>query len=180
MRIAWIRFNIILVVLGLVALLSGCSTTNDTKTLSTLRVHLEVNRDATDRNKGVPIYREKPFMVNVDNTPFLTEANVSEAKVIDTVGGYALQIQFERRGTWLLESVSTANKGKRFAIFSQWPNPADKKNPLSRWLAAPVISQRIADGMLVFTPDASREECSQIAAGLNKLAKKLEDKRWSW
>ena len=41
-----------------------------------------------------------------------------------------------------------------------------------RWLAAPRINKRIADGVLVFTPDATREEAEQIALGLNNLAQK--------
>jgi hypothetical protein len=41
-----------------------------------------------------------------------------------------------------------------------------------RWLAAPVISHRIGDGVLVFTPDATREEAEEIALGLNNVAKK--------
>ena len=45
-----------------------------------------------------------------------------------------------------------------------------------RWLAAPVISHRISDGVLVFTPDATREEAEEIALGLNNVSKKVH--RW--
>ena len=43
-----------------------------------------------------------------------------------------------------------------------------------RWLAAPLVQTHITDGLLVFTPDATREEADQIAAGLNTVAKKLQ------
>ena len=69
------------------------------KLLSTLRLHLEVSRDGTKANEPVPIYREKPFMVNVEKMPFLTEANVAAASVVDVVGGFALRIQFDHAGT---------------------------------------------------------------------------------
>jgi hypothetical protein len=45
----------------------------------------------------------------------------------------------------------------------------------SRWLAAPVIPRRISNGVLTFTPDASREEADLIAIGLNNVAKKVQD-----
>ena len=46
----------------------------------------------------------------------------------------------------------------------------------ARWLAAPRISQRIKDGVLVFTPDATREEAERIVRGLNNVAIKLGNK----
>ena len=49
----------------------------------------------------------------------------------------------------------------------------------NRWLAAPVIPSRIGNGVLTFTPDASREEADQIVLGLNNVAKKVQDKS-SW
>ena len=85
-----------------------------------------------------------------------------------------LRLQFDRRGTWLLEQYSTANLGKHFAIFSQFPSPPDAKLNQGRWLAAPRINQRIPDGVLTFAPDATREEAEQIVLGLNNVAKQLK------
>jgi hypothetical protein len=39
-----------------------------------------------------------------------------------------------------------------------------------RWLAAPRITGRIADGRLEFTPDATRDEAERIVHGLNRVA----------
>jgi hypothetical protein len=36
-----------------------------------------------------------------------------------------------------------------------------------------VINHRIGDGVLVFTPDATRDECEEIAIGLNNVSKKV-------
>src|ERR1017187_5242560 len=101
MNTCWCRFNIYLaLVLGLAAV-CGCRTSgesNPKKQVSTLRFHLETTRDGTKANEPVPIYREKPVMVNVELTPFLTEANVAEAKVIDVIGGFALRIPIWNQG----------------------------------------------------------------------------------
>jgi preprotein translocase subunit SecD len=176
MKIRWNRFNIYLVVTLAAVAVCGCRTSGDInpkKLLSTLRLHLEVSRDGTKANEPVPVYRAQPVMINVEKAPFLTEANVAEAKVIDGVGGFALSIRFDRPGSALFEEYTTANHGRRIVVFSQF---GDKIKDY-RWLAAPVITRRITDGVFTFTPDATREEAEEIAFGLNNVAKKVQ--RWT-
>ena len=173
MNIRWCRFNIYLALISTLAALCGCQLlglSGSKELLSTFRLHLETERDGTKANEFVPIYREKPVMVNVEKEPFLTEANIAEAKVIDVVGGFALRIRFDRPGTALLEEYTTANRGRKIAVFSQF----GEKIKDSRWLAAPIIARRITDGVLTFTPDATREECEEIALGLNHVARKVQ------
>jgi len=169
------RFNIYLLAALAVVSVCGCkSAGKHKKQLSAFHMHMEVNADASNRSQAVPIYRAQPFLLTIDKAPFLTEGNVAEAKVIDVVGGFDISIKFDRQGTWLLNSFSTANRGRHFAIFVQWTaKPGDKIGP-GRWLAAPQITKPLTEGMLVFTPDASREECDQIVLGLNNVAKKLK------
>ena len=178
MKIGRIRFNIYLL-LGLALVLAcGCQTRGDDKdkVMATLRVHLEVAPESMDFSTSVPVYREHPVMVTVDKSPFLTEANVESAKVVDVRGGFDLEIKFDRRGTWLLEEYTTTNPGKHLAVFSEF---GVKKSRTSRWLAAPIIYRRISNGILSFTPDASREESERIALGLNNVAKKInEASKW--
>jgi preprotein translocase subunit SecD len=107
-------------------------------------------------------------MVNVQKMPFLNESNVSGAKVVDVVGGFALRIQFDHAGAALLEQYTVANRGRKIAVFSQF----GEEIKTLRWLAAPFISRRIIDGVFVFTPDANREEAEEIARGLNNVVKK--------
>jgi hypothetical protein len=156
------------------ALACGCRTEEGKReeALGTLQVFLEVNEDAANRSRPVPVYRDNPFMLNVEKQPFLTEANVSEARVIEAVGGFAIHILLDRQGAWLLESYTVANRGKHLAILTQFPDPQAPKTHQNRWLAAPLISGRISDGTLVFTPDATREEAYQIVLGLNNVARK--------
>jgi preprotein translocase subunit SecD len=175
------RFNIIFPSAAslLLLVLLGCASTSNQDKFATLRLHLETNRDKTDKTQAVPIYRAQTFLVNVESSPFVTEANISEARIIESMGGFAIELKFERRGRWLLENASTANRGKRCAIHASFKDPNDKKHGIQRWLAAPVLAQPISNGVLTFTPDASREEAEQLVLGLNKLAKKLES-RYSW
>lgn len=174
MMVSWNRFNVYWLLALPLTLLCACRSAESkpNKALSTLRVFLEVNPDATGRSRAVPIYRDNPFMVNVQTEPFLTEANVSEARVVEAVGGFAMRIRLDRRGAWLFEQYTVANRGKRCAIFSQFASPLNPKLNQARWLGAPVISARVSDGVLLFTPDASREEAYQIVRGLNRVARK--------
>jgi preprotein translocase subunit SecD len=163
------RFNIYLLCLALLAPAAGCRSpeSRSAKQLATFRVHLEVNPDGTDRNQPVPIYRAQPSLVNVDKGPLLTEGDIAEARVIsDTLNAFWLQIQFDPRGTLILEQYTAMYSGKRFAFFSEF----GEKMEQYRWLGAPVIPRRISNGVLTFTPDATREEVEQIARGLNNVA----------
>lgn len=173
MTIRWERFNIYLAGALLVAIATACGCRSaeerqQRKLLSTLRLHLEASRDGTQADEAVPVYRAKPAWVRITKNPFLTEANVSEAAVVDAVGGFALRIQFDREGKALLNQYTAINRGRKMAIFSQFGSELKD----SRWLAAPVISRHITDGVLVFTPDATRAEAAEIALGLNNVSRK--------
>lgn len=163
------RFNINL--LGpvlLLLILTSCATagSKSEKEIATLRVHLEVNPDGSDRNSRVPIYRAKPILLNVEKSPFVNESDVAQASLVDEMGGFKIVIQFDTRGTRLLEQFSATNPGKHLAIATQF----GEKLKQNRWLAAPLISHRIADGTLTFTPDATRGEAETIVRGLNNVA----------
>ena len=161
-----VRFNSYLFVALLSLCAVGCAAIKK-KEVATLRLHQEVNPDARERSSPVPIYRASPMYVNVEKGPFLIEGHVSKASVIDALGSFQILIQFNRTGTWLLEQYTTAHRGRRIAVFSQFGEEA-------RWLAAPVTNKRISDGVLVFTPDASREEAERIVLGLNNVAEEAQ------
>ncbi len=119
--------------------------------------------------------------LRVDRQPFLQDINVLEAKVIDDVGGFALSIQFDRKGTWILEQFSGAILGRRIAIFSPFGEAPEYTLNKGRWLGAIQVSKRITDGLLIFTPNTTREEAEEIALGLNNVAKKThadETSKW--
>ncbi len=166
------RFNLYLIGALSFLMACGCSSPKqkEKQTPAKMDLHLEVSRDSTNLSEPVPIFREKPVMVNVEKESVISELNVKEVKVVDVVGGFALQIKFDRQGTWLLEEITTQNHGKRLAVHCDF-GPEMKE---SRWLGAPMISKGISDGNLLFTPDATREECETIALELNNVAREVQ------
>ena len=161
------RFNIYLALAFLLGLACGCQTGKKTQTAA-LRVHIETSPDPAGTSLQISVLRSDPVLVTIKREPILTEANIVLAKVIDNVGGFALEIHFDENGTWLLEQYSAANPGGHFVIWGQWSEkPAD-----SRWLAAPIIIHRISNGVLSFNVDiSSREEAEQFVRNLNEAAK---------
>lgn len=166
MKVLARRLNIYLVLALLLGLACGCQTGKKTQT-AILRVHIEVSPDPAGTSQNISVLRSDPVLVTIKREPILTEANIVSAKVIDARGGFALEIKFDENGTWLLEQYSAANPGGHFVIFGQW----SEKNSDGRWLANPVISHRISNGTLAFTPDCSREEADQLVLGLNNFVK---------
>ena len=160
------RFNIYLALATLLGLFCGCQTPQD-KVEGALRVHIEVNPDPAGSSQTVSVLRSDPVLVTIKPEPFLTEANVVAARVMDAPGSFDIEIKFDENGTWLLEQYSAANPGRHLVIFGQW---GDKLTD-GRWIAAPLVTRRISGGVLAFTPDCSREEADQLALGLNNFAK---------
>lgn len=148
---------------------AGCKSAEERKRdkeRSSFRVHLEVNPDSTGRSSPVPIFRERPVLVNVEKVPVLDEGNIERAWVEDAPGSFVIKVQFDPSATLLFDGVTASNRGRRIAIFSQFPEP--------RWLGAPLIKKRISDGIVEFTPDATREEAERIVRGLNNVVKDLK------
>jgi hypothetical protein len=175
MKIWPLPFNIYLL-LFLMGISFGCNTPHESKTAeekkkakeaSTLRLYLE-EPHAGDHSGGVPIYRQSPIMISVDREPFLTEADLQSASVIDVRGGFQIRAQFNGHATLLLENVTVSHKGQRIAIESFFGE--------MRWLGAPVITHRISNGEIVFTPDATREESERIVRGLSNVVAKIVEK----
>lgn len=171
------RFNIYLLPLLAATLLCGCRThdaqKDKDKQEATFRVHLEATADDAFGGAKAEIYRADPVELTIEKDPFLTEAHVESAEVVNALGGFDLRVKLTTEGTWLLQTYSASNPGKHYAIFSQFTDKSNK----GRWLAAPMFSRVMSDGVLQFTPDASHEEAEQIARGLNNMAKKFQKDR---
>lgn len=170
MLIRVLRFNTYLLLALVLVLSASCQSGKPAKggknEEASLRLHLEVNPDGSDRSGTVSIGREHPLLLNIEKTAFVTEFQIEQASVVDSLGGYSIAIQFNKQGTLLLEMQTTAHKGKHLAIAAEFGE--------MRWLAAPLITRRVADGKLVFTPDATRAEAERIVNGLNRLAERVQ------
>ncbi len=163
------RHNLYLLALTLsVTLAVGCAThKKEDKQIAALRIHLQSSENMT-ASQTVSVLRANPLAVPVFTDPILTEANLTGAALLETPGGFAVEVQFNQSGAWTLEQFTASNPGKHLVIFGQWSDKAID----SRWLAVPLISRRIASGTLSFTPDCSKEEAELFVRGLKNSAKK--------
>lgn len=175
MKVCPRQFNIYFTLAAALALLGGCKTGGNEhhdKPVAVLRVHIEVADDKLgdmSTVQTVSVLRDEPVQVTILKEPVLTEANVLAARVINSPGGFAIEIRFDETGGYILEQNTAANPGSHFAIFGQWGDqPTD-----GRWLTAQLITHRIADDVLAFTPDMSRAEADQFVQGLNEEAKEF-------
>jgi len=169
------RFNFYLLAALSVLLFCGCATHKKKKDpVTVLRVHAQA-KDNTTFTRKITVFESNPVQMTVDKSTLLTDAEVTEAHVVDALGGFALVIKFDKRGQWLLDEHSSLNIGRSLAIFVQYGEKSEK----ARWIAAPIISNRISDGALIFTPDVTREEAELIVKGLGHktgLDKPTKDK----
>jgi hypothetical protein len=95
--------------------------------------------------------------------------------VVDTQDdGYAIQVEYDRHGTLALDTVTTEFRGRRLAVSCRF---GTARSAVSRWLAAPYIGSSITNGVLIFTPNATRAESEQIVLGLNNVAAKTKKQR---
>jgi hypothetical protein len=133
---------------------------------TSLRIHVEVTDDGTQRCLKVPVDRTMPMTLTIDRNPVLFEEHLARALVVDALGGFAIQLEFTERGTIMLDTATTTYRGQRLVVFANF-------GP-DRWLAAPMVSRRIQNGILVFTPDATREEAERLVAGLNNTIARLK------
>jgi preprotein translocase subunit SecD len=173
MLVQAMRFNIYLAGFLALGILCGCQSPSKKaeKRPGFLRVHIEA--PARVSSQTATVFRQAPTEINLEPRPFLTEEYVRTASVVDVLGGFALRIEFNRSGAYLLEQYTAGNLTRRLLIFSHWIDPEDPKKEVDRWIGAPRISQTMKGGVLMFTPDASREEAERIALGLRNSAKKL-------
>ncbi len=170
------RFNIILILLFCASL--GCHSSEKkkdekdketSKHASLLHFHLEVNSDPSGHTVTVPVYRASPVQITVEAEPILDEGFIKKIEVVDAdeMGGIALKVTFDDDGTRRLDALTIEHRGQRVAIYGVWTE--------GRWLAAPMLSKRITDGVFIFTPDATRDESERIAKGLKNVIKKLHE-----
>ena len=166
---------------GLLAagLVAGCATTPEAKQeraqdkeVAALRLHLETKDDAP-KAKVVTVLRSSPVTLSVESEAFMDERDVKAARLVDSLGGFAIVIEGTMHARLVLEMNSVARLGRRMAIASTWTTGKDTTE--TRWLAAPALRQPLRDGAFSFTPDCSREEAEHIVRGLNNVAVKLEN-----
>jgi len=171
-----LRFNIYLLLTAALMPLLGCQTAEKKaeQQMATLRIHLETNPLLAEQSEVVSVIRSAPMLVCVEKYPFLNESHLAAARVVDNPDGFTVFLQFNHQGQRLLEQYSSANSRRRFAIRTQF---RQSTNAFDRWIAAPLITGRIPDGILGFTPDANRAEAEAMVLGWNNVANLNEPKK---
>ena len=179
--IRWERFNIYLALALLFCLTGGCRSAESKKKHASTHIQffLEANSSPATPSQQAPVFRENPVRYRFLQRPFLDDGSIASAEVLHDLGGFALKLQFNRDGTFLLEQASTAYRGQHYIVFCQWAEAPNWKLNSGRFIAAPVFNKHVADGVLIFTPDASEEETKQIVTGLNNDAAETQG-RYAW
>ena len=149
MKVLARRFNIYLALAFLLGPVCGCQTGKPEKEAGALRVHIEVSPDPAGTSQDISVLRSNPVLVTIKREPILTEANIVSAKVIDARGGFAIEINFDENGAWLLEQYSAANPGGHFVIWSQW-----SENDYSPFSANDIVDLPALSGKLKQPADA--------------------------
>ena len=101
---------------------------------STIRLYLEGNRQDLTGTGTVLVTRDR-FPVTIERAPFLTEADLRQATMIDEPGpngGYSIELLFNDHGSLMLDMLTTANRGHHIVIFSQFPHPGYKPPTLPK------------------------------------------------
>jgi hypothetical protein len=166
MKVCGRRFKVYLVLALATASLCGCATEKPKQPVAALRIHIQAGADTLGTTEQVTVVRADPVLVTIAKEPILTEANLIAARILNAPGGNAIEVRFDETGTWTLEQYTAANPGRHLVIFGQW----GEKLAEGRWLAAPLITHRIGNGVLAFTPDMSRSEAEQLVLGLSNVA----------
>lgn len=161
MNVAWCRFNLYLLLAALALGSTACQTGKSKKLETSLRIHTEARAEASFTRK-IKVFKDESVPMVVNDLPLLTDVDVVDAQVVEALGGFAIQLKFNPTGRWQLDKHTGLNIGRHYAIFVLFGN----KPTVSRWIAAPIISHRIANGVILFTPDCTREEAELIVQGL--------------
>jgi hypothetical protein len=138
------------------------------KVASTIRLHMETESPGMGSGK-IKVMRSDPTTLNVEKNAFVDEGFLERADVIETVGGHMILLKFNTQGALRLQMWTVSKTGRRIAVWAKWTE--------GRWIAAPVAARALEDGVIAFTPDASREEAERIVRGLNNVAIKLGNQK---
>ncbi len=153
-------------------LFSGCKTTEQKKKdkqATEVSIYLEATTAAGERIQTVQVGRRYPAKIVIVPEAVIDTRDVASASVVqvDEVDGFGIQLQMNKHGIMSLDSITSESKGLRLVILARYDMEI-------RWLAAPRIQKRIADGKLVFTADCDREEADRIVRGLANMIKQMD------
>ena len=95
------RFNLYLTAFLALALAgSGCSTFKKKKEepVGAVRVHIESSANAEGEGQTVSVLRADPVLVTISKDTVLTEADLLQAALVVTPGGFSIELKFDETG----------------------------------------------------------------------------------
>ncbi len=152
-------------------LFAGCKTAEQKKKdkeATEISVYLEATTAASDKVRVVQVGRNYPAKIVVIPDAVIDTRDLAAASVVqvDEVEGFGIMLQFDKHGTLMLDNITSESKGLRLVFLARYDLEV-------RWLAAPRLTKRIANGKIVFTPDCNREEADRIVRGLANQIKEM-------
>lgn len=149
--------------------IAGCQLPGkkDDKPLTQLKIFVESPENDL-RTKTLPFFQRDPVEIVVDQSPILDETEIEDVALINGDYGHNIRLQFSRRGSWLLETETASNQGRRLVILAVF-------DETERVIAAIHIRRRIGSGQLEFTPDATVEESQRIVDGLKNVIASIKE-----
>lgn len=93
----------------------------------------------------------------------LTDVNIRHVELIEHDDRPALRVTYDFHGQMLLDELTTRMRGRRVVIFLR-----------DRPVAAPVVRERISDGVLIVTGEFTRAEAEAAVRWLNREARRRQ------
>lgn len=145
---------------ALMAALTGCASTP----VHTVRFHEQVPLNLPESRVKAVTLPHTDERIGVNPFPTVSEKDIHEAHLEETVGGAAVALQLDLHGTIALAEMTTRIKGQHFVVL------VDGKP-----VAGVLVERPIKDGKFLLLGDMTDEESLALVKFLNQLAGRQRD-----
>jgi preprotein translocase subunit SecD len=146
--------------IAVLLLAAGCATSGSRKPV-TLGIHEQADSALPEGHRREVQIPKTGLTLIVDPFPVLTERNVEVAEPYETSGGLAVMLRFDAHGMFLLDEVTTRDRGHYLVVLVN-------DLPVAAWL----VDQRLVHGQFLLEGDFTDAEARQLIDDLNRMAKK--------
>ena len=140
---------------------TGCAMFGNRKPPTTLRICEQVDGALPASHWREVQIPKTELTLRVDTSPVLTESDVTTAEPFETSGGLAVMLHFDPHGMFVLDEVTTRDRGRYLVVFLN-DRPVDAR----------LVDQRLVHGQFLLEGDFTDAEARQLIDDLNKMAKK--------
>lgn len=144
------------------AITTGCATFGGHKPMTVQIFEQADNGMPEGRYREVQIPKTE-LTLRAELFPVLTGSDVKVAEPFETSDGLAVMLMFNAHGMFILDEVTTRDRGRYLIIFLN-----DKP------VAARLVEQRLVHGQFLLEGDFTAAEARQLIDDLNRAARKDE------